>query len=372
MKFSLYFILSVCVSILTHAQNPITLTNAHMPVANDTLRYTTVNLNSIGNYTQTGINFTWNFKNVNKSGEGLREFKSALNTPYGFFFLAPGEFGEKIADTLVSGTGTISITKFYNYYRKSTLPVNGFLADGVGLSINNIPVPCYYTDKDELYLFPLTYPKYDSTTFKFTTPTTSLLPISFSKAGYRITQVDGWGTVQTPFGTENVIRLVSTQYSKDTIRVNLPIPNLPPIKLGVQNNQRSYQWLSLNGKIPYFEVSGIVNGTQFTPNQARYRGYNIADVPVDVTGIITSTTNAIPSCYFSSDVSEIKFKNQDQIGTFLLIDATGKIILEKNSSYFKHQSSISVDEIKKNSVYYGLIITDQSIYTTQILISNHE
>ena len=357
MKFSLYFILSVCVSILTHAQNPITLTNAHMPVANDTLRYTTVNLNSIGNYTQTGINFTWNFKNVNKSGEGLREFKSALNTPYGFFFLAPGEFGEKIADTLVSGTGTISITKFYNYYRKSTLPVNGFLADGVGLSINNIPVPCYYTDKDELYLFPLTYPKNDSTTFKFTTPTTSLLPISYSKAGYRITQVDGWGTVQTPFGTENVIRLVSTQYSKDTIRVNLPIPNLPPIKLGVQNNQRSYQWLSLNSKIPYFEVSGIVNGTQFTPNQARYRGYNIADVPVDVTGIEYNLPDSKEiTVKILKGTSKIEILGLSKGQQIHLYSSSGQLIYSQTHSVETDQHIICTNTC--NNEIYHLVIID--------------
>lgn len=86
MKYTFSIILFVATLCRLFAQNPITLSNSNLPSANDTLRYTSVNLNSIGNYSLSGTNYNWDFKNVNSVSEGRRDFKAALNTPYGFFF----------------------------------------------------------------------------------------------------------------------------------------------------------------------------------------------------------------------------------------------------------------------------------------------
>ena len=176
---------------LGFGQSPITLGNTNMPGSGDTLRYTNVQLSSIGNYTQTGTNFNWNFGSVISTTQGVRSFKSAPQTPYFLFFLSTNEYGEKIADTI--GAGPFLITKYWDYYKKQTSP-NAFIADGAGVTFSSVPLPSYYSDKDELYNFP-SYPKYYSTSFKFSTLTTSLIPIRYSKTGFRATKVDGWGTI---------------------------------------------------------------------------------------------------------------------------------------------------------------------------------
>jgi hypothetical protein len=266
----------------------ISLTNNNMPSSGDTLRYTNVALNSIGNYSQTGTNFNWDFSNVTPTTEGVRAFKASAQTPYSFFFVGLNEYGEKVADTLLSNAqipgSPVTITKYWNYYKKQSSPVNAFIADGAGMTISGLPVPSYYTDKDELYVFPLTYPNYDSTSFKFSTPSTSVIPIIYTKAGKRITKVDGWGTVKTPYGTENCIRLTTTQYSQDTIKLTLLGF---PIKVGIPNTQRSYQWMTLTSKIPYFEVTGNLLMNNFTPATARFRGSGFVKPPPpkDDTGI---------------------------------------------------------------------------------------
>jgi len=149
--------------------------------------------------------------------------------------------------------------------------VNAFVADGVGMTFSSVPVPAYYSDKDELYKFPMTYPQYDSTTFKFSSISNSLLPITYLKAGYRTTKVDGWGKVITPYDTVSCLRLISTQYANDTI-----ITSIGPITIpfGFPNYQRSYQWMSLNSKIPFLEISGSLVNDVFTITQVRYRGYH--------------------------------------------------------------------------------------------------
>jgi len=247
------------------AQTPITITNAEMPVKNDTLRYTDVTPASVKNYLATGPNFTWDFTNVQPAGEGVRKFESPSATPYKFFFFGANTFGEKVSSSL--GAGPLTITDFYDFYNKQTSPVNAYVTEGVGMTFSSIPLPAYYSDKDELYLFPLNFGDRDSTTFRFATITSTALPLSYSKTGYRITQVNGWGTINTPFGTEQCLRLVTTEYAQDSMKISLL-----PFPIGFPNFVRSYQWLTLKSKIPFFEVSGAYTAGNFTPNSARFRG----------------------------------------------------------------------------------------------------
>jgi len=275
MKLKLIFFCIVLNLTNVSAQSPITLGNNNMPKNGDTLRYTGIQLSSIGNFTQTGVNFNWNFSNVISTTEGLRSFRNGLQTPY-FIFFGFSAFGEKIADTI--SLGPVNITNYYNYYRQQTNP-NAFVADGAGITFSSVPLPSYYSDKDELYNFPMSYPKYDSTKFKFSTLTSNIVPVRYSKTGYRVTKVDGWGTITTPYGTQNCLRLITTQYAMDTLKTTIGPVTIP---LGFQNFQRSYQWMTLTSKIPYLEVSGLVLAGIFLPNEAKYRGFA---VPLSTTGL---------------------------------------------------------------------------------------
>ena len=335
-------ILSIVLKWVMVAQTPITLSNTNMPSANDTLRYTNAQLTSIGNYTQTGTNFTWNYSTLVPVSQGLREFKSALNTPYAFFFLSFTGTAEKVTDTLVSFPG-ITLTNYYLYYRKSTSNPNAYLGDGVGLTINSIPVPSYYVDKDEIYNFPMTYPKYDSTSFRFTTPTSTLIPFVYSSTGRRATKVDGWGTLTTPFGTAPCLRLVSNVYAQDSIKTSF-------FPIAYPNNTRSYQWLTnvqVNGKnvrMPMLEVSGNVINNNFTPTQVRYRdNFQVQTGLKEVNDL-----NNI--AFYPNPVSDkLYFKNNELLNgvTLVILDVQGKAVLSQvlNTNAFGANGAINLEKL---------------------------
>jgi hypothetical protein len=278
------------------AQSPISISNSNMPSSGDTLRYSNAQISSIGNYTQTGTNFSWNFSTLNPTSQGIRAYKLALQIPqYAFFFLGLNEYGEKIADTL--GAGPLTITQYYNFYKKQTSPA-AYVADGAGMTFSSIPVPNYYSDKDELYKFQMSYPQYDSTTFKFSTISSTLIPIVYSKTGSRVTKVDGWGNITTPYGTANCLRLITTQYSQDSIK-----NNIIPFPVGFPNNQRSYQWITTGSKIPYLEINGSLVGNIFTVTQVRYRDIARTIVGVkeqeDISGMNMYPNPVSDKLYFS-------------------------------------------------------------------------
>lgn len=336
MRIFTFFLSAILVSSAV-AQTPIVLTNTNMPSANDTLRYTSVSLNSVSNYTTTGTNFSWNFGSVTSTTAGIRSFKSALQTPYAVFFLSFTGFAEKLPD--ISLGGAFSFTDYYNFYKKQTNP-QAFIADGVGLTFSSVPLPSYYTDKDELYLFPMTYPKYDSTTFRFSTPSVSLIPIVYTKTGYRVTRVDGWGTVTTPYGTENCLRIVTTQYAKDSIKTAF-------LPLGFPNTVRSYQWMTLNSKIPYFEVTGNVVGNNFVPTTARYRGYAKTPIePPNTTGIAEAESGTEQIVVYPNPVSNVLHLGAVRGDlTFSLLDAQGKFLRTINLKAGESTQEIEVSDL---------------------------
>ncbi len=327
---------------------PITLTSANFPTGGDTVRYTNAQLNSVGNYTQTGANYTWNYTALVYASQGRRDFNLALQTPYAFFFFGSNEYGEKIADNIAAGP--LTITNYYNYYKKQTTPINAFVADGIGMTFSSIPVPSYFSDKDELYTFPLTYGDYDSTTFKFSTPTTTALPFVYKKTGYRVTKVDGWGTVTTPYGTAPCIRLLTTQYSQDTIKYNA-------FAFGFPNNQRSYQWLTATEKIPYLEVTGALAGTNFTPNTVRYR-----DTYQNPAGLHESTDISAMEMYPNPGKDKL-WLNFTRKGEFLveILGLDGKLIKGGNFDSANIGQSLDISDLSP-SLYIIKVSEKQKAY----------
>jgi hypothetical protein len=243
----------------------ITITSTNMPLTGDTLRYSSINMTTLGDYTSTGAGYLWDFSTVNPQSQDIRKFVSPLSAGY-FFGISSSAYGEKVADSL--NLFIVTFTDVYDFFKKnSTTSYNG---EALGMKYSGIGIPNTYTDRDEIYQFPLNYNDRDSSTFRMSTISYSAIPFRYVKQGYRITQADGWGFVTTPYGTEQCLRVVTTQYSIDSIVGT--IPGIPiPLAFGLPNYARSYQWLTLTERIPYFEVKGTMLGTIFTPTEARFR-----------------------------------------------------------------------------------------------------
>lgn len=267
MKKQLLFLVAF-LPLISRAQ--ISITAANMPISGDTCRYSTANVSAVGNYTATGTNYNWTFS-LTPTGQDIRKFQASAQTPYFFYFFYP-KYGEKILDSLpipnIPGF-PISIKNIYSFYKKVTSPTASFNSEGLGLTLSGIPIGATFSDEDELYLFPLAYGHRDSTTFKLSTPSNTMIPFTYKKQGYRITEADGWGNITTPYGSAPCLRVVTTQYSIDTISISA----LPAgfNKFGFPNYMRSYQWLTSGEKIPYLEISGNVIAGNFTPTQVKYR-----------------------------------------------------------------------------------------------------
>lgn len=343
-------------TILSKAQISITSTN--MPVSGDSARVSVPNILSLThpsntNYTVTGTNFLWTFDSLNTNIQKVRKFEPSSASPYFFYFFSP-RYGEKIQDSVPNlpaipiGTITLTIKDIWNFYRKNS--TTSFNAEGVGMSISGLPLGIVYTDEDELYKFPLNYGDKDSTTFKGSTPSTTLIPFVYKKGGYRITEADGWGAVRTPMGTEMCLRVVTTQYSTDTIIIStLPVPFN---KLPFPNFVRSYQWLTLGQKIPYFEVTGNVVGGNFVPNEVRYR-----DVPRSFVGIKETGSQHALAIYPNPAVNELNLvipKTKEL--NLEIYSGSGQLVIKKtvSNNEMVNQHVIDISKLAQG-LYTGVL-----------------
>ncbi len=333
------------------AQSPISITSSNMPGQNDTIRYSTANPLSI-NVAITGANTTWNFDTLTATGQGLYEYKSAVLTPYAFYFLGLNKYGLKMTDSI--GAGTFTFKEVYNFFKKTTAD---FQAEGIGFKYSGIPLAAYYTDPDEIYSFPLNFSDRDSSTFAFSLQLGT--GISYTQKGYRINQVDGWGQIKTPYGTANCLRLVSTTYSKDSINYN-------GIGFSFPNNQRSYKWLSATEKIPMLEVSGSYTANNFVPGQARFR-----DKIKQFTGITVNTDNAISLPHPNPATGLVFLQSLQPIQAIEVLDLNGKLVYGEKFNSPQKTLNINLSHLSNGVYFLKMIDLQQAIYPMQKITICH-
>ncbi|MGD1846528.1 MAG: T9SS type A sorting domain-containing protein [Salibacteraceae bacterium] len=232
----------------------ITITSNEMPLSGDTLRFSRADPNSV-DVVPTGPNFTWNFNTLTPINQGIDEYESSSSTPYAFFFF--NTYGLKIADTV--GIGAFSLTNVYSFFKSTN---GAFTAEGSGLSYNGLPIPANYSDEDEIFSLPLDFNDFDSTTYAVSFSLTTIL--NLVQQGSRVNEVDGWGTITTPYGTFDCLRVKSTLFERDSISIHGIGTSFPVTR-------QEYRWVTLNERFPILEVTGTLAAGNFVAAQVRYR-----------------------------------------------------------------------------------------------------
>jgi len=273
---------------LANAQ--ITVTSTDMANVNDTVRYSTSAVNVSTLLNDTGANRTWNFSNLVPNFQDIVSFKSALNANFLYSSFSSSSYGTQDPD--ISFT-LASATNVYSFYTKSTA---SYVADGRAFTVSGLPGIQTYTGKDVIYKFPLAYGNRD--TSSYTTNSVSLLVANLSSTGKRINVVDGWGTLTTPYGTFNCVRVKSIVQETDTVSVTTPFA----FSLPVAHNKTEYKWYTNGKKIPILEID-VTTGTG-AATTIKYRDSVRADVFNGLANFAanktTFTANSNDTCILTS------------------------------------------------------------------------
>ncbi len=237
-----------------HLSAQITIDKTDMPSPGDIV-VTSTGLNpDFINYQETGEDYIWDFMELTPISQSADTFISLTDVPllYGWAFLGSANLVNK-------GSNPIPIPNFpisdsYLFYNNTN---NYFGVAGEGYTLYGFPVPLKFNSPDVLFQFPMSYGNTGNSyaEYAFGIPNLGYIRKEISRSN----TVDGWGTLTTPYGTFEVLRLKSeiTQFDSiyiDSLGIGLPI----------YREYTEYSWLGKEQKIPLLKITSSLGGAVVT------------------------------------------------------------------------------------------------------------
>ena len=296
----------------------------------------------------TGPNFNWDFSSILYSGQDSLVNAAVNQTPFAYqlffnnIFLYPNHvanFAQKGMD--IDAVPNLQITDRFDYFRttSSTLKKVGF-----GANINGLPASVRYDTIETIFNFPLSYGDADSSRAYYLASVPSLG--TYGQWIRRAYEVDGWGSLQTPFQTYDVIRIRTTIKQRDTLYVD-------QFQFGTTFDQPDItllQWFSLNEGFPVLEVS-FQGGF---PTQSWY---------LDQLNVGVNKKETDLTCYPNPTTGRVHFSTDNFITGFTveLVDGVGNQIFSCEEC-----QSISLDHLS-NGMYYAKVYSNNGQEVFRIL-----
>jgi hypothetical protein len=228
----------------------ISIVDSDMPYVDDTVRVSTgLNLNFI-DYTETGEDYLWDFSELLPINQRVDTFLSPWSMPlvYKLFF-------GLTSNLAVRGAGNMPIPGFpfsdiFNFYDNRS---QNYRAMGLGISISGFPVPFNYDDPDVVYDFPVEFQNSWNSQAHFAQEVPVIGYLRMTKI--HTDTVDGWGTLITPYGTFEVLRLKSDVHEYDSIYMDSLDIGIP-----ITRDYTVYRWLGKGQKIPLLQITTTLGG----------------------------------------------------------------------------------------------------------------
>ncbi len=305
--------------------------------ANDTVRLSMALMADANEMAINGANVTWDFSNLNPTSQRLEKFDapSSFVSPFNLLFNSFNtSFGKVNALFSNLNLMVLTIEKAYDFQRKTS---EFYHQVGTGLTINGTPVPFSYSAKDVIHLFPVEYQDEDSCNFQFGTGLPSLG--YYGQSGKRVNIADGWGKITTPYGTFDVLRILSKVDITDTIYVD-------QFSFGTKFNRPTsyqYKWFTKTEKLPILEIVGSYQGGTFIPTSVVYR-----DIYRPEVNQLSTQENELASSVsiFPNPAKTILSVASPKaaIENYSVLDISGKVVLAGNAA-LQNEISISVENL---------------------------
>jgi len=249
---NILFLLSF-LSISLYSQAQITIISSDMPSPNDSIRMSKA-LNAANfNFAQTGNNYNWDFSQLKAVSQRTEKYMSVSSTPliYNVVFFSKANLASRRDDMKLA---TINITDGYNFFKNTS---TDYRQVGYGASVNGSPIPVSFKSDDIIYQFPVALGNLDSCDSEWEVNVPNLAYINEKK--HRVNTVDGWGTITTPYGTFQCIRLKSEVIQEDTI-----FYSSTNMGFKLPQTYTEYIWLSKTFPFPILKASVPQIGTAAT------------------------------------------------------------------------------------------------------------
>jgi len=245
------FLLLVIVCIQMQAQS--TFNSSQYAAIGDNFYLTSAN-NLALDYETTGTNFVWDFSSLTGTSQSQLQHRNPTSTGFLWLFIYNPNNTNLAAtnnnpQTLNIPGQVVELTDSFDFYKKSTTDLRQTgSASKVNYNGTQIPITNQYTDSDIIYRFPIQFGNIDSDNSAYTINIPTLLYQENTLE--RTNEVDGWGSLNTPYGNySNILRMKTTLVANDSIA--LLGTGLPR----TIRTTREFKWFDTTQKIPVLKVT---------------------------------------------------------------------------------------------------------------------
>lgn len=356
---TVFLLILTTLSLTSSAQ--ITISNNDMPSVND-IYHISITSNLQGNNPAlTGTNFLWDYSQLQATVQRSDTFVAVTSTPlaYQYYFNNVFLYPNHKADYAIKGEDlnaqpVVNISDVYNFYKNSS---NKYANVGFGSNLNGVPSSTKREPIDEEYLFPLNYNdnKISFSKFSISQPSGD----GYGQHQRRIDTVDGWGTVITPLGTYNCIRVKSIVDISDSIYMSqfgITIVAGRPQKI-------EYKWLAANSGVPVLKIAVDSVSTQIEYQDNLMVGINDNVLPI-------YHLKVFPNPAKESIIIDFQSIKKEQV-TINLKDINGKVVKQVYSGNIKkgfNHILLSLNEFSNGFYFLEMNFNDYTI-TDKLIIS---
>lgn len=215
-----------------------------------------------------GANQTWDFSMLPSDAVELDTFVTVGSTPSVLSlvfnnFLDQTHRSDYAQYVEVDSIFGVPIEGLYYFYKDAS---SSRQLVGIGVDVGQIPIPVLYNPVDDVYDLPLTYGQVSSSysAFEFNLPTIGFVGTELTRA----TNVDGWGSITTPNGTYDALRVVQELQYVDTIALDT-LGGGTSITRPLETH---YIWLAVGEGVPVLEITTQTIATAEVVSSVRWKG----------------------------------------------------------------------------------------------------
>ncbi|MCX6234164.1 MAG: T9SS type A sorting domain-containing protein [Bacteroidetes bacterium] len=336
----------------------ITITSDDMLEVGDTIRSSNTLTTGTVDFTLTGEDYTWDFSTLSVLYQQVDTFVSVWSTPlvYQLIFFYPivATVAQKQANfDLIPG---LQVTDVYNYYKGSN---SAFWEAGYAFTVNGIPLPLKYDDPDVYYNFPVEYGDVDSSSSAYSIGVPGFGFYSTSR--HRKNTVDGWGTLTTPFGTFETLRIKSDLQINDSLYIDTLNIGFP-----INRTLTEYKWMANGFGEPLLQVTqeGLVTTVKYI-DSLRILTHIQSDEYK--TGFLELYPNPCDDLFY---VNTAGFKQ----GPFKIeiYSVTGQILLQRDYHHVPAGNpviSINISKLEQsNGIYLVVLRNENALYFQRLIV----
>lgn len=363
--FSIFTYLLLFSSQLAISQS-ITVESSDMPQRNQIYRLSTGDSILQVDPSLTGPGYSWDFSNLSAVVQQKDSFLSANDVPLTIRFFFPLSLTFPSDNSLVQyidtpdSLGGVGIGSGFQFYEVKS---NVMLGHGLGATVQGIPLALQNTPADTVYRFPMNFGDMDSasSTAEFEFPGV----IYYLQNRKRINEVDGWGTITTPYGSFDVLRVKTQVSGRDSVQLD----TLQGFAIDVPASTE-YKWIAKGEGVPILQINTTTAAQIEVVSTILYRDSARAGVPVvsiepELRKDIRVYPN--PASEFIRIESQQALGQQTQIS---LYETSGKLVLQQVQTGNGTEITIPVQALP-GGIYLLRVTTETGIFLTKIRIDHN-